>query len=371
MLSQWAVRLRSSRRLRRFGMALAALVVVAALPVLWTENVCSRPVVADTQPFRSVLETKDRRDEVNTYLTYPEWSIVHAYEDLAGVMRQSSESDFAYFASIRSYWSSLCSLYQIATSRGAVSTEYKQMLYVIGLSFAGEMGVKGLYEETIGRVFVFLRGKAPTAEDKFALLMADDYAKFLRQQPWYEFPFGRYLRRFWLETSPIQGYPPRKIERRFALTMEYGVKSVYAGVIGFAAGLTPYSLVVRSVVDKAEPADFTAQEQVKIVGLASNGATIIETPRYRIFTGISRKLAQRGRNFTEIAGNDDILITVLAQARDTPVLSKLKAKTLFEIPVQSRTGWRRIGLDLKVVDLMALMRALDGSGIEFEHVYDY
>ena len=136
------------------------------------------------------LEPAHRREEINSYLTYPEWSIVHAYEDLAGVMRQGSESDFAYFASIASYWSSLCNITRLASSRGTISLDYKVMLYTIGLSFAAEMGLKGLYELTIGRFTAWFRGPKRTPEDEFALAVAEDYAAFLRQTPWYEYPFG-------------------------------------------------------------------------------------------------------------------------------------------------------------------------------------
>ena len=59
---------------------------------------------------------------MNTYLTYPEWSIVHGYEDFAGVTRKGSESDFGYFSSIASYWSNLCHIRKIASSRGSTSS---------------------------------------------------------------------------------------------------------------------------------------------------------------------------------------------------------------------------------------------------------
>ena len=42
--------------------------------------------------------------------------------------------------------------------------EYKVMLHVIGLSFAAEMGVKGLYEKTFGRLTALIRGGTRTPE---------------------------------------------------------------------------------------------------------------------------------------------------------------------------------------------------------------
>ena len=96
---------------------------------------------------------------------------------------------------------------------------------------------------------------------------------------------------------------------------------------------------------------------------------MIETPRYRAFTDILLGLAARDRDLSEIAGNDDILITVLA--RDDAAAGKLDGKRLFLVPVQSKPGWSRIGFDVKVADLLAVIRQLKGTGAELEHVYDY
>jgi hypothetical protein len=131
------------RVLKWVGIGFAALIVAVLIPVVFTETVCTTPVDAQAEPFKSVLDPADRQEEVDTYLTYPEWSIVHAYEDFAAVTRQGSESDFGYFGSIRSYWSNLCRIRRIASSRAPIPFETKTMLYIIGVSFAAEMGIKG------------------------------------------------------------------------------------------------------------------------------------------------------------------------------------------------------------------------------------
>jgi hypothetical protein len=348
---------------------LAVMVLAAAIAIVRNEVSCQATPTAAANAYKPLLDTAHRRDEVNSYLTYPEWAIVHAYEDLAGVMRRSSESDFAYFASVSGFWSSLCDLTHLASSRGPISLEYKVTLYTIGVSFAAEMGVKGLYERTIGRLTAWLRGPARTPEDTFALAVADDYAKFLRQTPWYKYPFGPKLRQFWRETPFTFASPLRSIERRFALTLEYGFKTAYAKLIGFGAGAIPAELTIRSVVRNAEPADLAADPRIVVIGPTGNGGTAIETPRYRAFTEILLGLAARGREMAEIAGNDDILVTVLAS--DAATAGKINGKRLFIVPVQSRPGWSRIGVDVKVANLLAVIRQLKGTGAELEHVYDY
>jgi hypothetical protein len=221
---------------RRVLIGLAAIVALIAIPLLYTEAGCRGTRAPEPEPFQSALEAAHRRDEVNTYLTYPEWSIVHAYEDLAGVTRKGSESDFAYLRSVANYWSSLCSLTRLATSRGSIAFDYKLMLYTIGISFAAEMGLKGAYELTVGKATAWIRGPQRTPEDEFALAVADEYAAFLRQTPWFEFPFGARLWQLWARTPLWGGNIVRKIERRISLTLEYAGKAVYAKLIAIGAG---------------------------------------------------------------------------------------------------------------------------------------
>ena len=132
------------RVLKWVGIGFAALIVAALVPVVFTETMCTAPVDAQAVPFKSVLDPADRREEVDTYLTYPEWSIVHAYEDFAAVTRQGSESDFGYFGSIRSYWSNLCRIRRIASSRAPIPFETKTMLYHHRREFRGRDGHQGL-----------------------------------------------------------------------------------------------------------------------------------------------------------------------------------------------------------------------------------
>jgi hypothetical protein len=294
---------------------------------------------------------------------------VHAYEDLAGVTRKGSESDFAYLRSVGNYWSSLCSITRLATSRGSIAFDYKLMLYTIGVSFAAEMGLKGAYELTIGRVTAWIRGAQRTPEDEFALAVADEYAAFLKQTPWYEFPFGARLWQFWARTPLWGGNLIRKFERRICLSLEYAAKAVYARLIAIGAGASsPAALRLRSVVAGLDTSDVAADKRITIVRTLASSASVIETPRYRAFTEILAGLAARGRSIVEIAGNDDVLITVLAPpGRAAGTLGT----QLFEVTVQARPGWRRIGLDVKVGSLAAVIRQLGATGMELEHVYDY
>ena len=211
------------RILRRGAIALAVLICICAAPIAYVETSCREPttsVAADPSPYQ-IEDPGYRRAEGDSYLTYPEWYIVHAYTDLAGVTRQSSESAFGYSASIAGFWHSLCRSTRAASRVGPLTADQKTTNYIIGLSFTAELVIIGAWEHTIGAVTAWLRGPRRTAEDEFALAFADDYAAFLQQTPWYRYPFGPQLLRFWRETPLGQGNLARSLERRFGL--EFGI----------------------------------------------------------------------------------------------------------------------------------------------------
>jgi hypothetical protein len=357
---------RAWRWLKWLGIALAVIVILWAILILWIETQCMNSLPKEPQNYRTVLPAEHKRNLVDTYLTYPEWSIVHAYEDFAGVARQRGESVFRYFDSIAGYWRSLCSLSAIASAKGEVTGDMKTMLYVIGISFTGEMGVKGAYEKTIGRLTEWTRGAKPTPEDLFAHKVNDDYATFLRQTPWYEFPFGTTLKRFWRETSWSTPSTIRSLERRIALSMEYGVKAGYASLIAQGAALSPAKLTIRSVIGDRDPVPGAG---VTMIEQRADGTAVIETPRYRAFTQILLGLVERDRRIVEIAGNNEIFVTVLT--RDGTPFAAGGARELIAIPLQVRPGFTRRGYSVRLEHLPGFVQALRQAGGAFEHAYDY
>jgi len=356
------------KTLKIAAIAVAALAISMVITIAVTETRCRGTPHLQASKQQPIIDAADRRDEVNSYLTFPEWSIVYGYDDLAGVMRASSESDFGYWQTIRGFWSGLCGVKQEASSRGPVSFDYNSMLYTIGASYTVEMGIKGLYEKTLGRSTAWLRGATRTPEDAYALQVADDYAAFLRQVPWYEFPFGQKLWRFWADTPLWGGNIIRKVERRVALTLEYGAKGMYAQIIKALAGLNPAPLRIRSVVKNLPDGANAANKKIDVVKDLGNGLKVIETPRYQEFTDIVSALAASGGDFVEIAGNASILVTAVAPAgaTETPL-----GRKLFAVPIQARPGSMRLGYDVRVDRLSEFVRALPGAKQELEHVYDY
>lgn len=356
---------------RGLGRLLLLVLVVGLLallaPIAWIETSCMAGRAASAARYQPLLEAEHRRPETNTYVTYPEWLIVHVYEDYAAVAHAQGEAAFPYLASINRYWSNLCVMTRHASAQGEITGDSKAMLYTIGVSFSVEMLVKGAYEQTLGWLTEVISGHAATPEDRFARALADDYAVFLVQSPWYAYPFGEKLRAFWSQVPWTEGNFVRKLERRLSFSLEFGVKALYSKAIAALAGMDPAPRRIRSVLRGIDGEALAAEPELLLIDTLPGGLQIIETPRYRDFTHILQRLALGGGEFVEIAGNDDVFVTLLLP----PQVPAWRVPPLITAPVAARPHWRRDGQLVKVRDLAALVRELAALGGELEHVYDF
>ena len=91
--------------------------------------------------------------------------------------------------------------------------------------------------------------------------------------------------------------------------------------------------------------------------------------RLEDLTEILQGLLDQGFGLAEIAGNHDILITVIA-----PDAAKLDVKgttELFSLALDARPGFRRAGLKARIDRLVDISRDLKAKGASIEHFYDY
>lgn len=347
-LLRWALRL---------VLVLGLLMIGLVLPVAWVEVACLGESVEND--YAAILPPEYHRAEARTLLTYPEWHIVHAYDDYAQVIEAGDPHDFGYFRAIRTYWTSLCTLKRRAAAHGGVDRETKELVYVIGMSFTAELALKAAYEETIGRVFTILRGPDHTALDDLSANQAAEYATFLQQVPWYKWDFQSDIDA--LDATATDALRDR--ERQLALGAEYGAKSAYAGLIAAAvvsAGAD--ALTLRMIVTGPDLGFLQSQDGVTVVGTTDQG-TQIETIRYRALTRLLSEFAERDVNVVEIAGNDDILLTVIS---DTATMEG----ALFSFARQGYEDYRHLLL-VKVPNLMTRLRAIAAGPAQLEHVHDY
>ena len=339
------------------GVLLALVCLIGLIsPIAYIEVACRGTAQPDT--YVSIVAEADRRPESRTFLTYPEWHMVHAYADYAAVIRKGDPHEFNFLGSVGGFWGSLCDLSKTSASHGGFPWETKQMVYTIGISFTAEFLLKAAYEETIGRVATIIRGDNRTPLDDLSAQQAAAYATFLQQTPWYKWDFTADAAALNAAATPAL----RDRERSLALGIEFHTKAAYAKLIAAAvAGVGADQLTMRVIVKDMTPDALAQIPGVKVITTRPEGIEI-ETPRYQTFTELAITLAGQGANFVEIAGNDDILYTAITQTEDD-------LGALHRFARQGNPGFRHLML-VKVAALADVLRKGDAT-VQIEHIHDY
>jgi hypothetical protein len=242
---------------------------------------------------------------------------------------------------------------------------YKTTIYIIGVSYTLELGIKAAYERTIGALFESVAG-ANSEDDRYAAQVQADYGHFLHETPWYRYSFLDALKGLWSVQEPDDRL--RHWERRLVLSVEYGVKAVYGGAMGLLVGATGQDeRTLRFVASGSRCALEAIDPRLTVRSEPRPGLVLVDAPRYEQFTGLTLKLMDSSTNIEEIAGNDDIFITALL-----PIGRALPSeRRLFTIEVDDHPGLERAGLTVKVKALLPTIREIEAAGGSLEHVYDY
>jgi hypothetical protein len=354
------------RGLKFLGLTALASAVLLVGPILGTEVLCHGN--ADGPAYQPLITDKARqRPAANSYMTYPEWHIVYAYEGLAKTLDSSDEYQFGYLQSVLGFWRAECRILQAADAHGGADFATRSTSYVIGPSFGLELLFKALYENTLGAIFAILRGPEKTPQDIVARDMAHDYAKFLQQSPWYNYDFRKAITSLW--QAPLK-QPVRGWERRLALTGEWKAKIVYAQGIKSLVGATTgdADLTIYSVVKGLSKSQLSETQDVSVKEELGPGF-LIETPRYVAFNTVLIEIAKRGGEIVEIAGNDNIMITTLRN-RDVMFDYGENANVLTTLERQG-FGEERDLVEVKLAGLSKLIRQLQNAPVRLEHIYDY
>ena len=368
MIRRLWLRLRNAVRLRRIVkwslLSLFAAVLLLLAPVVYVEVACRGD--AETQAYTPIItDAAFQRREANTYLTYPEWHIVFAYDGLAQALKSGDEHAFEYAHSVSSFWSAACALTRVSSRHGGADFDTRSTIHTIGVSFTVEMMAKASYEETLGRLTAWLRGPGKTTQDMVIAGVAADYAAFLRQTPWYRYPFGRKAQELW---APPAGLSLRGWERRLGIGLEFEAKSVYAKVLAGAVAATGEApLVIRSVVSGLDAAALGRMAGVKVIAPRGDGFEI-ETPRYDLFTRILAAIARQGGTIREVAGNDEIMVSLTVREGEAP---RVEHGTVILRMKRDGFSGERVLVNVRMAELAAFLNAYPLGDPGLEHVFDY
>lgn len=313
----------------------------------------------------------EKKPEGQTLLTVPEWYLVWNPVEVAEHLESGRASDeFPWLESVREYASLYKKVLRASEGTYAENAEYLTMLRVIGVSTAVEYLTKGAYEATLGRLFRATASGTPTQEDAIVAGAARAYANLIFDEPWYEFRFLPWVSRIWSETPFFGGDFLRRTERKLAFSVEFLVKAAYAEALGWAAksAYGPANERVDAVVLPKEGAS-PLPSSVELRGTLPSGESVVSLERWKEFSEDVPRLAKGGYDFVDIAGNDDIVVSLVEE--EGVSFSTTRAPRLLTSRVVSRPSARRTVWFVPVPELSAFLLDAGRAGARLEHVYDY
>ncbi len=324
----------------------------------------------ENEKVKSVASTTSEyyRPFDNAYLALPEWYIVYSADEYAVVLRDGLPSQFAYFGAYKDYWRQHASVVALTEASPNNNEDYLTVLSVIGWSFTAENFIKGIYENTIGRISEWIAGNTQVAEDHYAARIAEEYARFIYDYPWYDFPYFSAFVGIWTlnnETDYTWLQDIRRLERKIFLSIEYGIKSIYSSVIAYATHTK-----------------FGVQDDVVYAIVSRNGGQtyeIIQAPHYHPFTKLlltELETQQTNSNLQikDISGNDKITFTY-RDSEGAEVIEGAK-EIVRDTEVSAIEGKKkkyldRITVEANVADIPHLYKTLGERNLAIDHFYDY
>lgn len=304
-----------------------------------------------------------------TFLTFPEWYLVHSPAEYAGFLRRTENpSRFPLFSHIGQFWQSYGAVNR-EIAKYPFNAGYHLMVMVIGVSTTVEYALKGAYERSIGRIAEATKSGPSVPEEQFAARYAQAYVDFIRVEPWYKFDFWSQLKTLWCDV-PLAGRDvARKWERRYALTTELLIKEGYARLIKLGSE-TVYDAPkpVTVVVLSRHPAVDGAHPDYQPLSATPSGPVLATIPRYEAFTAYGLWLARQGVDFVSIAGNDgEVLVSELVPNERKPSA----VRVILEQPILTQPDRKRTVFAVPIGRLSAELRRAAAAGDAVEHIYDF
>lgn len=325
---------------------------------------------AEDEEIRKKLADREGylRPEDQTFLTLPEWYIVYSADELGAYLKNNRANGFPWFRSLDQFWGIYRHVYAATKDRYAFNTGYHVMIWVIGASYTTEYGAKGLYESTVGWFTEWWDGPPGVTvdpEDAHYAQVSFDYGAFLHHTPFYAFPFADKRKEVW--KLPGGPWSVRRVERRVAYWTEFAVKGAWCGLMawGTDAAYGEEATHIQAWVRYGE--DLESVEGVEIIEDLGDGNILIGVPRYEPFSAAVPALVEHGVEFVEIAGNDTLLLTLIAPEDWDD--ARLWGSVIHEWPILTEPGKKRVAVEVAVGRLHEVLPKF--ASIQIDHIYDY
>ena len=155
------------------------------------------------------------------------------------------------------------------------------------------------------------------------------------------------------------------------MSIEYGGKYLYGSLIrmGRDASFEEIRLETQVWAEGVSQKAIEQEAEFRVIKPVEGDTAIAAVPRYEAFTQIVPRLVEQGISFVEIAGNDQIVVTVIAPSDH--VYEPIDSMTLFSMPILSEPGFIRHTVQVPVQSLHLVIEEVVDAGLVLEHIYDY
>ncbi|TGK50754.1 hypothetical protein EHQ16_04145 [Leptospira kanakyensis] len=333
----------------------------------YIDKVPSEWMLNDTKSF---TPEEHVRPGDQTFLTFPEWYLVHSPNEQAMYFKTHTSSTFPYWEHVQQLWKSYIIVSDQIFDSYNFNYGYHLMIAVLTVSTTVEYGAKQIYEKMIGRITSSNEDQALTEEDQFNAKFTQSYVNFILQTPWYEYNFSNELKSLWFEVPLFGDHMFRKWERRYYLTTDIFVKTVYGFLIKKATKATYEDPILGTAIVVDETIE--TNDKVKLLKTIDPMHSLYLIPRYADFhPTLESILLGKTIELREIAGNTSAtLVTVLLKNEET-LPNIPKTKTIFRQAILTRPGENRYALVSKVQNLKKMLEILSEKNVEIEHIYDF
>jgi FAD/FMN-containing dehydrogenase len=323
---------------------------------------------------RAELRPDYRRPDSDTFLQHPEWYVVYSSEEYGRHLAHRPPSTFPYGVSIGQYWRTYHEAWAATRHTYPPNWAYHVMLWVIGTSYSAELALKGLYESTVGRLSEWAADGATTPEDRLAAEVAQDYGRFIHDRPWYEYRFFPRLLDVWT-VAPLWGeHPARSWERKGFLTLEYGVKAAYAGLIALAtaAAYDPQPPRTELLFRRWPDSLLNLMPGLAMEERLDSTAVVVSAGRFDPTRDLLLRLARSGPpelRLDAVAGRPVTAFTGVAR-RDWAAPGG-RGRVLHALPLPTDSSRVRLFFETRTRDLLPWLRELArDTALSVDHVYD-
>ena len=227
-----------------------------------------------------------------------------------------------------------------------------------------------------------------TIPEWFSVDVIKEYGNFLEHTPWYDYPYGKIIMKYWglwlqgictsigkcgfKQTLSSWSYTLMNCIIGILLTIVYIQLGLLAMVPSFI-----YHLPGNNEIEKIQMIIYTdipnlndfnnIDDRIKIINNEKN-YYIIEIPRYKQFTDIMLKLIMNKIEIIEIAGQTEIQVKILLKKTNLKTINNMDyVDILYDYAMFDDVDEKNVVLSIKIDKIHELIK----NNIDIKHIYDY